>query len=169
MGRRREGLQQKMEWFNLFSLFFSFLFVQIFPYGQIDRLFQMGHGATSPSLMVLFIIVNSIYLGHPIYDISNGFGISLRLPQPPFYQSCGFYLRIYCSLIELTFSYIFTDLFVSFFCGFLHFCLKTVEYHWREVQLKPNWLKGKYNLKLKTPQSMIKMVLMWFSIFQEFV
>ena len=69
----------------------------------------------------LFIIMNSIYLGHPLYDILNGFGISLRLPQPPFYQSCGFYLRIYCSLIELTFSYIFLDLFVSFFC--VDFCI----------------------------------------------
>ena len=41
-------------WFNLFSVFFSFLFVQIFPYGQVDRLFQMSHGAISPSLMVLY-------------------------------------------------------------------------------------------------------------------
>ena len=36
-------------------LFFSFLFVQIFPYGQVERLFQMGQGAISPSLMVLFL------------------------------------------------------------------------------------------------------------------
>ena len=37
-----------------FSVLFSFLFVQIFPCGQVDSLFQIGHGATSPSLMVLF-------------------------------------------------------------------------------------------------------------------
>ena len=37
-----------------FSVFFSFLFVQIFPYGQVDRLFHMSHGAIPPSLMVLF-------------------------------------------------------------------------------------------------------------------
>ena len=28
-------------WFNFFSVFFSFLFVQIFPYGQSDRLFHI--------------------------------------------------------------------------------------------------------------------------------
>ena len=32
-------------WFNLFSVFFSFLSVQSIPYGQVDRLFQMSHGA----------------------------------------------------------------------------------------------------------------------------
>ena len=37
--------------------YISLLFiVQIFPYSQIDRLFQMDHGATSPSLMVLCLI-----------------------------------------------------------------------------------------------------------------
>ena len=41
-------------WFNLFTVFSSFLVVQIIPYGQVDRLFQMDHGAISPSLMVLF-------------------------------------------------------------------------------------------------------------------
>ena len=41
-------------WFNLFSVFFSFLYVQIFPYSQVDSFFQMDHGAISPSLMVLF-------------------------------------------------------------------------------------------------------------------
>ena len=42
--------------FDLISLFFSFLFVQIFPYRQVDRLFHMSHGAIPPSLMVLFQI-----------------------------------------------------------------------------------------------------------------
>ena len=41
-------------WFNLFTVFSSFLVVQNIPYGQVDRLFQMDHGAISPSLMVLF-------------------------------------------------------------------------------------------------------------------
>ena len=41
-------------WFNLFSVFFSFLFVQIFPCGQVDKLLGMSHGAISPSLMALF-------------------------------------------------------------------------------------------------------------------
>ena len=62
--RRREGWQKKkgsvrpsspFPWFNLFSVFFSFLFVQTFPYGQVARLFQMSHGVISPSLMVLFL------------------------------------------------------------------------------------------------------------------
>ena len=38
---------------QFFSVLFSFLFVQIFPYGQVDRLFYMSHGAIPPSLMVL--------------------------------------------------------------------------------------------------------------------
>ena len=41
-------------WFNLISLFFSFLFVQILPYGQVDRLLKMSLGAIPPSLMILF-------------------------------------------------------------------------------------------------------------------
>ena len=61
--RRREGRREKKGnarpsspflWFNLFSVFFSFLFVQIFPCGQVDKLLGMSHGAISPSLMVLF-------------------------------------------------------------------------------------------------------------------
>ena len=46
---------------------------------------------------------------------------SLRLPRQPFYQTSGFYLRIYCSLIELTFSYIFSGLyiFLLIFCSVL--------------------------------------------------
>ena len=35
-------------WFNLFRCHFSFLFVQIFLYSQVDRLFQMGHCAIYP-------------------------------------------------------------------------------------------------------------------------
>ena len=49
-------------WFNLFSVFFSFLSVQIFPCGQVDKLVQMSHGAISPSLMVLLTNVASIEL-----------------------------------------------------------------------------------------------------------
>merc|ERR1711971_1029761 len=65
--RRREGLQQKKKnaqpsspflWFNLFSVLFSFLFVQIFPYGQVDRLFHISHGAIPPSLMVLLKLIS---------------------------------------------------------------------------------------------------------------
>ena len=69
----------------------------------------------------VFVIVFkfALFLGHPTYDILNGFGISLRLPLPPFYQSCGFYLRIYCSLIEPTFSYIFLGLFRIFIFQYL--------------------------------------------------
>ena len=48
-------------WFNLFLC--SFLFVQIFSYGQVDRLFHMGHGAIPPSLMVLFIFISYVKLG----------------------------------------------------------------------------------------------------------
>ena len=56
------------------------------------------------------------FLKHP-EEILNGFVISLRqLPQSPFSQSCGFYLRIYCSLIELTLSYIFSHLLSLCFC-----------------------------------------------------
>ena len=67
--RRREGRREKKGntrpsspyvWFNLFSVFFSFFFVQIFRYDQVDRLFQMSHGAISPSLMVLLLIVFTI-------------------------------------------------------------------------------------------------------------
>ena len=65
------------------------------------------------------VFVFALFLGHPTYDILNGFGISLRLPLPPFYQSCGFYLRIYCSLIEPTFSYIFLGLFRIFIFQYL--------------------------------------------------
>ena len=56
-------------WFNFYFVFFSFLFVQIFPCGQIDRLFQMDHGAISPSLMVLFCKVLSFYRKHNIDKI----------------------------------------------------------------------------------------------------
>ena len=45
---------------NLFPVFFSFLSVQIFPCGQVDKLFQMSHGAISPSLMVLFSFSYSV-------------------------------------------------------------------------------------------------------------
>ena len=34
----------------------SFLYVQMFLYSQVDRLFQMVHTAISPSPMVLFFI-----------------------------------------------------------------------------------------------------------------
>ena len=67
----------------------------------------------------VFVFTLALFLGHPTYDILNGFGISLRLPLPPFYQSCGFYLRIYCSLIEPTFSYIFLGLFRIFIFQYL--------------------------------------------------
>ena len=67
----------------------------------------------------VFVFKFALFLGHPTYDILNGFGISLRLPLPPFYQSCGFYLRIYCSLIEPTFSYIFLGLFRIFIFQYL--------------------------------------------------
>ena len=46
-----------------FSVLFSFLFVQIFPCGQVDSLFQIGHGATSPSLMVLFNARSNLIFG----------------------------------------------------------------------------------------------------------
>ena len=35
-------------------LFFLFSWFKSFAYGQVDRLFQMSHGAISPSFMVLF-------------------------------------------------------------------------------------------------------------------
>ena len=58
-------------WFNLFSLFFSFLCVQIFPYGQVDSLFQMDHGAISPSLMVLFVTIYSSFVNWNRVDICH--------------------------------------------------------------------------------------------------
>ena len=64
--RSRKGRRQKRKRSNilpismvqLFSVFFSFLFVQIFPHGQVDRLFQLDHGAISPSLMVLLVFMH---------------------------------------------------------------------------------------------------------------
>ena len=58
IGEQMSGNGQEMsgngsKWLNLFSFFFSFFFVQIFPYSQVDRLFQMGHGAISSCMMVL--------------------------------------------------------------------------------------------------------------------
>ena len=44
----------------------SFLFVQIFPYGQVDRLFHMGHGAIPPSLMVLLAPTFALFILHTI-------------------------------------------------------------------------------------------------------
>ena len=57
-GRKKGNIRPSspFPWFNLFSVFFSFLSVQIFPCGQVDKLFQMSHGAISPSLMVLFFM-----------------------------------------------------------------------------------------------------------------
>ena len=93
---------------------------------------------------------------------------------------CGFRSRLFTKVVAFTSeftapllsspSHISSQIFsYLFLCGFLHFCLKTTEDHWWEYQIKLNWLKTKYSSELKTPQSVIKMVLMWFSIFQEFV
>ena len=44
--------------FLLCTICSNLSFVLIFPYGRIDQWFPLGHVAVSPSLMVLFILVN---------------------------------------------------------------------------------------------------------------
>ena len=122
-GGRGKFPKYSLNFFSMHTLVYLYLCV----WDSLLTIFWMDLVLVYLYLIFLHLgICEFVNLGHPVDDILNGFGISLRLPVSPFCQSCGFYLRIYCSLIELTCSYIFSCLFLSLYL-LLYICFFTFE------------------------------------------